>query len=453
MSYYEDKFKLMISKKIQFIFGLSVLWVSFLYCFGSPSFGLRDNLHDHVSNVYVPFLFWEEGFSIYQKGPESFLKHDESESSQSMALNFKIPADDVLMFPEANRTPRPLFIVWPWMPRPYPVGASIMMSPFAGLIKLGVAPYLVFGMVIFFFLVVVHWGFLKIKDFIVSQWEQWTPLRYKLLWSLILFFVYQELVLWALSGMYDVVSFVFLVMALFRFFDKKWSQSLLFYSISFFLHYRALYFAPLVVMNLIGLVFELKTQNIVPYLQFQKLGEFFRHYKILILQVLVSLFLCLLTTGTFLITYPSFTKDYLSMRNNPMFLGLNGPNLPILLGWLICIGIVVYRAYRRKSWIMPIFALWFCIMLLKMPFVKSWYIIFLLPYFFMGDFSKNIPALTGNTKTLLNFIGNYIYSGQQKLTLSSLFDGLILYLYLAASVFINSPFEFFLWRELFQRLR
>ena len=109
------------------------------------------------------------------------------------------------------------------------------------------------------------------------------------------------------------------------------------------------------------------------------------------------------------------------MKNNPFFMIGFLPLKPeIFVGWLILVVVFCFIMYRRKEWLSIFCVLWLTFMLTRMPFVKSWYILFLLPLLL-------IP---------------------QKKYLSHYYWHLSLYLYLGGSVFINSPFEFYLWHEI-----
>ncbi len=394
---------------------LSASWCIFLFFFGSPIFNLRANLQDHVSNIYSSLLLWSEGPEIYRKGPSEFLDLDTRPESLKWADELGIPHDDILKKRNVEN-PRPWIIVWPWMPRPYPPGSALFFTPFGLLVEVGVSAYAVFAFCIFTLLVFSHLTFFKIKDELEGHFDDekdWLRRGFLILINL---FLYQELILWGLSGMYDVLALFVLVQSIIFLIHRKWLMCVSFYCFAFFLHYRSLFWAPIPIIALIqwwplgpGFISKIKS---IPFSE----------------KLILSFGLLAALTGlyTFTLTYQSLQIDYLEMKNNPFYLtGLSALKPEIFVGWLLLVGIFCFVMFRKKQWLSITCVLWMTFLLTKMPFVKSWYILFLLPLFFIS----------------------------QKKYLSHHYWHLGLYLYLGGCVFINSPFEFYLWREIIEVIR
>ena len=394
---------------------LSAIWCLFLFFFGSPIFNLRANLQDHVSNIYSSLLFWSEGVPIYQKGPSEFLDLDTRPESLQWADQLGIPHDDILKKRNVEN-PRPWIIVWPWMPRPYPPGSALFFSPFGALVQAGISPYAIFGFCIFTLLNFSHLTFFKIKDELKNRLDWKKSWHTQGLFIFLNLFLYQELVLWGLSGMYDIVAFFLLVNSIIFLLHKKWLGCISYYCFAFFLHYRSLFWAPIPV---VAFIFWWKSS---PSLSSRITMIPFKEKIILSGALLVAL----ASFYTFALTYHSLQGDYLEMKNNPFYLtGFSALKPEVFWGWIVLIGIFSFVMMRGKEWLSITCVFWVTFLLTKMPFVKSWYILFLLPLFFIS----------------------------QKKSLSNQYWHLGLYLYLGGCVFINSPLEFYLWHEIVDVIR
>lgn len=391
------------------------LWSALLAWRGSPVFTLRTDMSDHVSNIYVSLPFWKDGLTIYREGPESYLDHDMSEPSQAMAKHFNIASDDVMKFRDGDG-PHPLLIVWPWMPRPYPMGSTFFFSPLGAMIRAGAPPAVVFALCTVLFLIVAHVTFLQVigvlkKDLTTS------PSRWRwLLFALIGLFVYQELTVWAVNGIYDGLSLIFLLLSATTLVARRWLFCIFFFCLSFFIHYRALFWGLIPVLALINGIKD------------GSLREDLRTVKNQTLFVVAGT-MALISLWTFALTWGSLNRDYQQMKNNPFYWS-SISTLPSLElgGWFLLLTGWTWFALKNKLSFFWLNTMWLTFMLLRMPFVKSWYILFMLPLLFF-PLAKDITKATATR-----------------------IWGLALYSYLGGCVFVNSPFEFYLWKESLKNL-
>jgi hypothetical protein len=209
-------------QRLLIILLLSLTFWLFLLAVNNNPLGTFENWYtDHARDPYSSFLFTKVGFSIFD------------------APLGKLASNDSSFYK---------FVTWPQNPHLYPLGSVFLFLPFGLLLENGVNQLFVFKMEIALFLLVAHIGlYYFLKLFLKQQMN--LPLK-----ALGIYILYIALIVYSANGMFDSVAFLFSVIALTMYLERRYDYSILFVAVSATLKYEAgIFLFPLILMGLMKL--------------------------------------------------------------------------------------------------------------------------------------------------------------------------------------------------------
>lgn len=502
-----------------FLLALSMISAFVAHTNAHPNRALVEKWGDHVSNIYATLLFWREGTGLYTRPTGELLgwQHPpvanappadspRSEPSQGAApLPAGVPpqgaaveppraaADELpwaanSVFIDASLTSGPIYIVSPHLPRHYPPGLYLALTPLAlafrtGWLSAGTTYLLAILIFAAFALAcgVVLGSLLLTNSLMPMNWGSW------------IFFALStmELVRWALNGMYDSVGVFFLLIALVSLTQRRWSRTYFWYALALFVHFRSLWLMPLGLFALVQWWLErarathelqidhgLRATHGLRADQCRTLGATtlaFAKDPWLVAGTILGL----ISIGTFLLAMPGL-KDL--PVNNSLYLG--APNVDwlrvtmlvaaslALAVWLVrrpvgafdsgqghrsSSGTCAARWFRAFSgrWFSALIVLWPLLMWLATPLIQQWYVLFLIPLalaperclllFGAGGDAEDGAGAGGATEAGAGADPRPLPRESTRLVLASVCWVLLV----AILLMRNSPFEFRFLRELF----
>lgn len=303
--------------------------------------------NDHTSNILSAQVFWKHGFRIYTEPTEAF-KH-----------LFGQDFDE---------------IVSPILPRHYPPGLWVLLFPITFAeqhqwIDLNLASRLALSLYLLFALATI---FLLFQ--LTSAYK--TSLSSRLARAVLSIFAILsavELARWALNGMYDPLSVLFLLLSIKAYERSRFSHALANYSLALFFHFRALWLAPLALFAFVN------------YFKSSFSSSSLR--RILNPGIIFSGVLCFLCLGSFVLAAPGL-KDL--PINNYFFI-----RYPSQIHWwrfslfLLLTSIVGANCYKGGGFLALSCLVWASLMWLLTPLIQQWYVLFLIPIATLL-FSQNI---------------------------------------------------------------
>ncbi|MCL2450763.1 MAG: hypothetical protein FWD17_17595 [Polyangiaceae bacterium] len=196
---------------------------------------------DHFSHFGHAELFRHHGFRIYQTPQSAFCGHTSPEV-EAFRRESGCLAKDTCEVPGA----RPLCVNWQNFPVPYPPGLVLYSLPQALLYEAGVAFRTVNVLTIIEYLAAAHlllWMFWRVvvaRQGPATRGDLW--LRFALFGV-----VYIEVIKWSLIGFYDPIALFALFAGIDCLVRKRPLGALVALSFGFLLHFRALWYTPLLV--------------------------------------------------------------------------------------------------------------------------------------------------------------------------------------------------------------
>lgn len=208
-----------------------VIWLVLLALNSNPLATFNNWYTDHARDNYVSSLFLKDGLSVFNQPLGALASQDSS---------------------------RYMFVTWPQMPHLYPLGSILLFLPFGILLQNGLDPALVYKLEIALFLVFAH---ICLYFFLSAFLKKNTHLFWK---TVGLYIIYVSLVIYAASGMFDSVAFLFALIAVTMFLSERYGYFVLFMGISVFLKYQAaIFLLPLIIVGLFKLIERKNLQGLV----------------------------------------------------------------------------------------------------------------------------------------------------------------------------------------------
>ncbi len=208
-----------------------VIWLVLLALNSNPLATFNNWYTDHARDDYVSSLFLKDGLSVFNQPLGALASQDSS---------------------------RYMFVTWPQMPHLYPLGSILLFLPFGILLQNGLDPALVYKLEIALFLVFAH---ICLYFFLSAFLKKNTHLFWK---TVGLYIIYVSLVIYAASGMFDSVAFLFALIAVTMFLSERYGYFVMFIGISVFLKYQAaIFLLPLIIVGLFKLVERKNLQSLV----------------------------------------------------------------------------------------------------------------------------------------------------------------------------------------------
>lgn len=351
---------------------VSLCWLFFLSVFADkPFWSLRPDLHDHISNLHSTVLFWHKGIDIYKQPVNTLLATDTSEKALQFAKFWKWPKEELFILPE-RRDSNPLMIVWGQMPRPYPPGIYALLTPLALIMEAwGGFSERILILLVFTFCFVANLVFFQIRN-LLGKVE--APKKYNWVMNLILASIYFEIIGWSLCGQYEVFGLFFLIPSLQLLNEKKYIPSFVYFSLSAFIHFRAiLWILPALA------VWITNFKNLISDFKKLKPGSKFG--------VILATTLGAIAGGIFLIVTKALLNNTPSSNVFARELMAGtwvGKHFVFILG-LTLIGLYFIR---QKNWLLLLGIANILLMFFKANFLQPWYVLYLLPILFAFRESK-----------------------------------------------------------------
>lgn len=358
----------LISKKELIIsLVLSLLITAFIHSFGSQHHTFS-GAEDNISNISSAYLFRKIGLEIYKKPTQDFLT-----STNELHPSYPEYAKPYQFF-KLEGQKKPLYLVWPNIPRPYPIGAWLWYAPSSFLVfdldySIREATlFTTFGSIIvahicfFLFLNLFLVGF----DFSIFTYKRGID------W-IILFFCYTQFVFWSGQGQYDLIAMVPLLCMLYAYRSKNYALALFCYGVSLFFHFRGLFDLGLTLFCIYLFIkdcFENNFKNLSP-----------KNYFYLI----SSIILALVAIVIFYWNTSHLIDGSIYYRNRYFISKLFNLEVAKIIYFLVVTwGIVIYFALR-KNWPVTLTLLTTNLVLISTPQVQDWYTMFLFPVFLILD--------------------------------------------------------------------
>jgi hypothetical protein len=395
---------------------LSLAWVLFIHVFGSQHHTFKTKWQDNVSNISATLLFTAEGFNIYKEPVGNLVQVFPQER---LPEKFKSDVDNSEWFthPKLGDS-KPLFLVWPEVPRPYPPGFLLWYAPYTTLLyetPLTLSEVTFLSSLVFLF--VAHICFFlffnELKPLLATEGKTKKDQWHKAGIFFFFFVLYTELVRWSGMGQYDLIAMIPLFYS-YRYFKKKNIVfSLLFFGIALYFHFRVLFSLGLCLYC--GVLLLLNWRK---YLISLKNG----------ILVLLTLLLGVTSSIVFLYNSRFHTSSSIFKLNDYHY-----SHLPQKAWWEILLFVVFFFGpliwfAKNKLWAFLAVSSSTLLILLTTPQLRGWYLMFVFPIFLLLDSTQP------NRRKIF-----YVCC--------------IFYLF-TVSTFINqSPFDFTFFRELIQVVR
>lgn len=347
---------------------LSTLAWSWLVIAAPPSYTRYVRAYsDHFSHYMSGLLFWHKGARIWSEPIEQICGPQDLLQALVVAEEWQVSERDICFIPE-RQGQRPLVINWIDFPRPYPPGFLLYTLPeallyagsslsFAAINTIEIVQFLVVAHGAVFLLWLVLWG---------EGGERPAGGGWRVMTVLVLALAYTELVWWALCGIYDSVAIAAVILAFWGATKKRWLWTILAFSSAVFLHFRALWYLPLLFL--------------AGYRQVRDHGMRLTAKEWL--GVGGAAILLVAAGASFLLVFPSLWQFPLTNPANLKALG-EEPGLWFGLVGIPFLSLLLFLAYKR-DWLLCGLLGWQLFMLVNVRQTMGWHTSFLLPMFAAG---------------------------------------------------------------------
>ncbi|MBI3552272.1 MAG: hypothetical protein HY077_07120 [Elusimicrobia bacterium] len=353
---------------------LSMAGWSLFAVFGirSGHLGLGGWCTDHNSHVDSAILFAYRGFDIYRKPIASLARPSASPKAQEYASRYGWPAEAIYELPDRSK-PEPLLINGPTIPHLYPPGALLYAAPEAILKEaFGLAPKTVARLSLLKFLLAAHLLLWLLAEALLRGRDDGSG-RNLAFW-IILPMAYLETIGWALGGIYDGAAIAAVVLCALALGRRRGLAAVFFYCLAAFLHFRALWFLPLLGRGL--------------WLCWSG-GEYRLRGRRAQIAAAVSAAMLGLSAWSFFLIYPALAG--MGARNY-FYLDADLDSLVRLAYMLVPLAFVGAALARNRAWLLLACLSWTLVMLCRSPFVQMWHSLFLLPLFAMTGLGEKSAA-------------------------------------------------------------
>lgn len=344
---------------------LSLVWLAFLSFYAQkPNLALRPDLHDHISNLHATVLFWHKGFQIYLKPTQSLVQRDTSQLAEDISKKWNWPKHELFRLAD-RRNLMPMMMVWEGMPRPYPPGLYVLLTPLALAMEAtgGFSESILFLLVLFFCLA-GHLVFFQLVNVIAREPKS---VLGSFFFKLAMASIYFDLIGWSLSGQYEALGLIFLIPSLVDLNNKRYLRSFILFCISSFIHFRILLWsmAPL-------LIWASHAKTL--YREFYHLRRWEKCGALVCGGLGLTSGVVFLTIYRSLLEVPEtnfFTRDLLA----------GNWSLQQLI-FVIGLGLIGAYFYRIRNWFYLLALVNILILFMSAEFLRTWYVLYLFPLLF-----------------------------------------------------------------------
>ncbi len=343
----------------------------------SPRVGLERWCSDHYSHTGTTVLFLQRGLAVYRRpvGEQCQQAQSGRERQQRRILARKWdvnPADLCFRVAgagagagagEASKQ-RPLVINWQRFPRPYPPGVMLYFLPEALLWDHTDASFRTINRVtIVKLLVVAHLAWMVLVLLMAGfrpRGGAWVVMAV----------AYSQLMYWSLVGIYDGVAILWVLLCMLALQRGRGSLAIGALAVACFLHFRALWYLPLLVPGILLVIHKREVRARIPIPRIPNL----RIPNPVVLAGAGALFL--VSAYVFWILWPAL-KSF--PPRNPLDYRQFALGSPVFMSYLVpTLAVVMVMAWRRL-WLGLGLVVWMTTFFLRTPQTMTWHILFLLP--------------------------------------------------------------------------
>ena len=323
-----------------------ILWLVLLAVNSNPLATFNNWYTDHARHTYTASPFLKDGLSVFTQPLGALANQDSSHF---------------------------MFVSWPEMPHLYPIGSILVFLPFGALIQSGFDAVLVYKLEIALFIVFAHIClFFFLRVFLKKDLH--------LFWKIAgLYIIYVSLVVYAASGMFDSVAFLFALFGVTMFLSERYDYFFLFMGVSVFLKYQAgIFMLPLILAGLVGLY------------QKNHLGRLLRNKAVVagIVLLAVSGFTAYLSVPFLMQTRPELISNDINAFTSHSQIDWFHQSAYVLLTLAVTL---IFSAYMlNKNKLLSLSAIFLLLPSFILPYFQYWYIPFIFVYALIPQSKKEL---------------------------------------------------------------
>lgn len=358
----------------------------------------REESTDQISHWGGAILYWKHGMDVYRHSPMQLCLPMTAQATQLYRAD-QLPRLDYACLVSDHPTARPVLINHPERVQSHPQGKFLYSAPEALLYAAaGVGYPFLKKLTLIKYLLVSHLVFALFVWLLLPKGRQAAQLAMILLLGPLF---YQELVFWALYGIYDAVAVGALFGAIYFLSARQPVRSLVCYALAAFLHFRALWLLPIAVAACFQLpaLLRLKRSRQAALLAALALFEI----------SVYALILAMPDISNYAVTNSLLWRALIADPSRA---------LAFLVPFLALAGFLI----AQRAWLALSLVIWQAFILVQTPDVRPWHGLFYLPIIAAGLIGRSPTAVTA-ALTLFNLALNLLVFAHQPWPLSGVFLG------------------------------
>ena len=345
--------------------------------YGTPEGGYSD----HFSHVSSAILFRAQGLEIYRKPVRTLLRQSHQEKDLIYAQSNQLGSDELFINP-LDPSRRPLAINWSFQIRLYPLGVYLIFALVAMLFHFEKISFVWANRFILIFFILVAMAITLTVTQAALDDLQPKHLVPRCLTALLIGFWSNY---WALNGFYDVLPLLLVLVSMLHLNRGKRLSAYCFFCFAIFLHFRALYYLPILIFALWNLRKEPSLFKKINFWMATTVGAV----------SLACLWIALPQLENFIGNNPLY-HFYDHLFSIPSFVA------QILSLFLLNFGIML----AARDWQSMLFLLSYLIFLSRTPQTYPWHSLFFLPliFFLTRNLETRLLRLQWLVSVLLFFV-------------------------------------------------
>lgn len=215
---------------------------------------------DHIVHISISYASWFKGFDLLRYPAKKIFIEPSDKNKRLGRYIFSWGSDEIFILAE---DPSPILFPFNWsnLPRPYPPGAWLYHLPEAiGFRIFGIDMKTLAAFAIIKYLLISHIAFLVLYALVFDQQPQNTTKAYpSLYWWVAIFILIvmtYQLFYWSLSGFYEVVAILLLLLSIQAFCSKRNLDAIFWYALALFLNFRCLWLFSIAFLALIKFIYH-----------------------------------------------------------------------------------------------------------------------------------------------------------------------------------------------------